>query len=33
LVLGDNDALPELSGVEASGKLEIAPGGCTLIVL
>jgi len=33
LVLGDNDALPELSGVEASGKLEIAPGGCTFIVL
>ena len=33
LVLGENDALPELKGAEASGKLEIAPGGCTFIVL
>jgi hypothetical protein len=33
LVLGQNDALPELKGAEASGKLEIAPGGCTFIVL
>jgi len=33
LVLGENDELPALTGVEASGKLEIAPGGCTFIVL
>ena len=34
LVLGENDELPELFGkaVEA-GKLEVAPGGCTFIVL
>ena len=31
--LGENDALPELSGVAVSGKVEIAPGGCTFIVL
>ena len=33
LVLGENDALPELAGVPATGKVEIAPGGCTFIVL
>ncbi len=33
LVLGENDELPVLTGVEASVKLEIAPGGCTFIVL
>ena len=33
LVLGENDELPALTGVEASGKLEIAPGGCTFIVI
>ena len=33
LVLGENDELPALTGVEASGKIEIAPGGCTFIVL
>ena len=33
LVLGENDELPALTGMEASGKLEIAPGGCTFIVL
>ena len=33
LVLGENDELPALTGVEVSGKLEIAPGGCTFIVL
>ena len=33
LVLGENDALPELSGVTASGTVEIAPGGCTFIVV
>ena len=33
LVLGENDELPELTGVTASGQLEIAPGGCTFIVL
>lgn len=33
LVLGENDELPELIGVTASGKVEIAPGSCTFIVL
>ena len=33
LVLGENDALPELKGVPATGKVEVAPGGCTFIVL
>ena len=33
LVLGENDALPELSGVAASGTVEVAPGGCTFIVV
>lgn len=33
LVLGENDELPELAGAAASDKLEIAPGGCTFIVL
>lgn len=34
LVLGENDELPALEGVPASaGKIEVAPGGCTFIVL
>ena len=33
LVLGENDQLPELQGVTASGKVEIAPGCCTFIVI
>jgi hypothetical protein len=33
LVLGENDELPELTGVTAEGTVEIAPGGCTFIVL
>lgn len=33
LVLGENDALPEMDGVLATGKVEVAPGGCTFIVL
>jgi len=33
LLLGENDALPELSGVKASGKVEIVPGGCTFFVI
>ena len=34
LVLGENDELPELSGVNVpAGKLEVSPGGCTFIVL
>jgi len=34
LVLGENDELPELAGVTAAaGKVEVAPGGCTFIVL
>jgi hypothetical protein len=34
LVLGENDELPDLAGVNVSaGKLEVAPGGCTFIVL
>ena len=34
LVLGENDELPDLSGKHApAGKLELAPGTCTFIVL
>ena len=33
LVAGDKGELPVLSGVAASGKVEIAPGSCTFIVL
>ncbi|MBE6955136.1 MAG: beta-glucuronidase [Ruminococcaceae bacterium] len=33
LLLGENDALPELTGVKATGTVEVAPGGCTFIVL
>ncbi len=33
LLLGENDSLPELCGVRASGKLEIAPGGCTFVLI
>ena len=33
LVLGENNELPELTGKPVTGTLEIAPGGCTFIVL
>ena len=34
LVLGENDELPEMNGVSVpAGTLEVAPGGCTFIVL
>ena len=33
LILGENDELPKLEGKSACGTLEIAPGGCTFIVL
>ena len=34
LVLGENDALPALEGIRVgAGKLDIAPGSCTFIVL
>ena len=34
LVLGENDALPDLSGVAVeAGTIEVAPGGCTFVVL
>ena len=33
LVLGENDELPALNGVPASGKLELAPGSCAFIVV
>ena len=33
LVLGENDELPALEGVRASGKIDVAPGGCTFIVI
>ena len=33
LVLGANDELPELEGVTVSGKVEVAPGGCSFIVI
>ena len=33
LTLGENDELPKMEPVTATGTLEIAPGGCTFIVL
>ncbi len=34
LVLGENDELPEMNGASVeAGKVEVAPGGCTFIVL
>ena len=34
LVLGENDTLPALDGISVpAGKIEIAPGSCTFIVL
>ena len=34
LVLGENDALPALNGITVpAGKVEVAPGSCTFIVL
>ena len=33
LVLGEDDMLPDLAGETVSGKLELAPGSCTFIVL
>ena len=33
LTLGENDELPALDGVKASGAVEVAPGGCTFIVI
>jgi hypothetical protein len=33
LVLGENDELPELTGVTMDGTVEVAPGGCTFFVL
>ena len=33
LLLGENDALPELAAKRVSGKLELAPGECAFIVV
>ena len=33
LVLGENDEIPALTGVTVEGTLEVAPGGCTFIVM
>ena len=33
LVLGEGDAIPELTGVTMEGTVEVAPGGCTFFVL
>lgn len=33
LVLGPNDELPDLSGEAVSGRIELAPGTCTFILL
>lgn len=33
LVLGENDTVPEMNPVRASGTLEVAPGSCAFIVL
>ena len=33
LVQGENDELPEMTSITAEGTIEVAPGGCTFIVL
>ena len=33
LVLKENDELPEMEPVLKTGKIEVAPGGCTFIVI
>ena len=33
LVLGEGDELPELCGVDAEGSIEVAPGGCTFVLI
>lgn len=33
LVLGENDVIPAMNGVTMEGTLEVAPGGCTFIVI
>ena len=33
LVLGEQDAIPEFTGVTMEGTVEVAPGGCTFFVL
>ena len=33
LVLGENDTLPNLDGIEVSGSIELAPGSCTFLVM
>ena len=33
LTLGENDNLPALVGIPASGAIEAAPGSCTFVVL
>ena len=33
LALGENDELPAMNGVTASGKVEIAPGSCVFFVI
>jgi len=33
LRLGENDTLPDLSGETVSGKIVLAPGSCTFLVL
>ena len=33
LVLGENDELPELTGVTMEGSVEVAPGSCVFFVM
>lgn len=33
LILGENDEISELSGVNMEDTVEVAPGGCTFFVL
>ena len=33
LVLGEDSELPDLSGETVSGKIELAPGTCTFIIM
>ena len=33
LVLGENDELPEMKALKVTGSVDVAPGGCTFIVI
>ena len=33
LVLGENDEIPVMKGIEVSGTVEVAPGECVFFVI